>query len=749
MYLMRFIIIFLPIIIYAQTINIAVIAHHGIKQAQKDWTPTVNYLNKKNPEHHFKLITFLPIQFPKLKEEIKAGKVDFIISPPAMYVELELTLGVSKILTLIQKNNISKFGSVIFAKKSSNIINISQINTNTRIAAVAPFGFGGWLIGYDELRDHHIPVNEKKVEFFGTHENVLKAVLNNKADIGIIRTGILEKLQAKNEINLENITILHQQIHNNFPFICSSELYPEWAFARTKNVNSKISKKVAVTLLALPENSNITKNLDYSYHWTAPYDYKTVRELMKRLEIGYYSNLKSKILKKWLTEHADIIYLIALFIITILLLSYIREYRTNKKLLDEKKEKDALLKQLEYQAYHDKLTKLFNRTYLEKLTTQNSFSIIMLDINNLSYINMAYGFEVGDKLLVKVANILKENFDAHSTYHLYSDEFALLFQEKIDFEKKIKQIQNYFHDKTIQIETITLHISFSYGAACDKDKIIRNSSLALKKAKKNGKDRFHIFDEKTDSIDYAKREAFISTHNLLCKALEDDRIVPYFQGIRSNKTNKITKFEVLARIENNTQAISPKQFLEAAQLSGFLPNITKVMIDKSFKIMAEYDYSFSINITEDDLSRNYLCDYLNEKSIQYGINPQRVIIEILEGISAIGKKNNIQQLQQIKSNGYALAIDDFGAEYSNFERTLELNIDFIKIDSKYIKDIDVNPRSYNVAKSIAFFAKQSGIPCIAEFVHSASVQKIVEELEIEFSQGYYFSEPSKIPQSTK
>ena len=101
-------------------------------------------------------------------------------------------------------------------------------------------------------------------------------------------------------------------------------------------------------------------------------------------------------------------------------------------------------------------------------------------------------------------------------------------------------------------------------------------------------------------------------------------------------------------------------------------------------------------------------------------------------------------MEQLKGEGYSLAIDDFGAEYSNFERTLELNIDFIKIDAKYIKDMDVNPRSYNVAKSIAFFAKQSNIPCIAEFVHNEAIQKIVENLEIEYSQGYYFSKPAKI-----
>ena len=121
-------------------------------------------------------------------------------------------------------------------------------------------------------------------------------------------------------------------------------------------------------------------------------------------------------------------------------------------------------------------------------------------------------------------------------------------------------------------------------------------------------------------------------------------------------------------------------------------------------------------------------------------------MEILEGVSADGKKSHIEQLNELKQMGYLLAIDDFGAEYSNFERILDLDIDFLKIDSKYIKDIDVNSKSYEVARAVAYFAKNANIPSIAEFVHNDAVQKIVEDLGIDFSQGFYFSEPLASPE---
>ena len=269
--------------------------------------------------------------------------------------------------------------------------------------------------------------------------------------------------------------------------------------------------------------------------------------------------------------------------------------------------------------------------------------------------------------------------------------------------------------------------------------------LALKQAKSLGKNRYHIFDERAAQTDTSTRDHFIAANNLLHSALELGQVTPYFQGIYHNQSQKISKFEVLARIVTNNDVISPYHFINAAKLSGLLPEITRVMIDKSFKIMAKNSCDFSFNITEDDLSQNYLLKYLSEKTAQYKIKPQRIILEILEGVSATGKKNHIKQLTALKAKGYALAIDDFGTEYSNFERILELDIDYLKIDAKYIKNIDVSEKSYEITRAITFFAHNANIPCIAEFVHNETVQSVVNTLGIDYSQGYYFSEPAAEP----
>ncbi|WP_345994046.1 EAL domain-containing protein [Sulfurimonas sp. HSL-1716] len=401
---------------------------------------------------------------------------------------------------------------------------------------------------------------------------------------------------------------------------------------------------------------------------------------------------------------------------------------------------------IEYLAYHDLLTSCYNKVFLaEKMEAEESenCSLILLNVDNFSYVNLSYGFDIGDKLLVGISNELKEICKESEIFRINSDEFALLCHTQSDAKANIEKIRNHFNKVSFYIDNININVSFSYGASGNGNCSLQNSALALKQAKEGGKNRYYIFSKDDNSIDVNKRENFVKYNNILHEAIEFGYMVPYFQGIRDNRTGEIVKYESLVRIVKDDEIITPFQFLQTAKLSGMLPDITKVMIDKSFAIMASNDYTFSINITEDDLDSDYLEEYLHIKSKEYGIAPNRITLEILEGMSSTGKRDHIRQLNALKREGYLLAIDDFGAEYSNFERVLDLDIDFLKIDARYIKNIDIDNKSYEITKSIVYFAKNAGIPCIAEFVHNDDVQNIVEKLGIEYSQGFLFSEPSE------
>jgi EAL domain-containing protein (putative c-di-GMP-specific phosphodiesterase class I) len=150
---------------------------------------------------------------------------------------------------------------------------------------------------------------------------------------------------------------------------------------------------------------------------------------------------------------------------------------------------------------------------------------------------------------------------------------------------------------------------------------------------------------------------------------------------------------------------------------------------------------FSINIGEQDLNDCYLIDFLQKTAQKHNIAHNRVVIEILEGISVHATEQNLNQLKELKKLGFQLAIDDFGAQHSNFERIHRLNVDYIKIDGSFIKNIDTDISSYKIAQTITHLGKNMEAKVIAEFVHSSSVYQKILELGIDYAQGYHIGEP--------
>jgi diguanylate cyclase (GGDEF)-like protein len=432
--------------------------------------------------------------------------------------------------------------------------------------------------------------------------------------------------------------------------------------------------------------------------------------------------------------------LLIIMIINILsLLYFIKEHLTfinhTKELLEE--EIDIKTHQIRESLIKDKLTGAYKKTKLEDdLKQKKHHALILLNIDNFSYINSSFGFNVGDKILSLVVKRLK-SFTDSNIYRINADEFAII---KENYKDIINTIKNNFLNDPIRIDDIVFRIRFSFGISLEKDGSLRKASVALKEAKKEGKNRYIVFKEE-GSIQ--KRKDFIEWNEKLYNALKNDELVPFFQGIRDNKTQKIIKYEALARIIHKDEIYSPYLFLEVAKIGGFITDITKTMIQKSFEIMQNKDCEISINVSEDDFDEHYLIEYLISMSQKYNISPNRVTLEILEGISNDGTKNSIAQLKALRELGFKISIDDFGTEYSNFERLSEIEVDYIKIDGKYIKDIETNEKSQKIVKVIVDMAHMLNAKVIAEFVHNEGVQKKVEELGIEFSQGYFFSTPKK------
>ena len=166
------------------------------------------------------------------------------------------------------------------------------------------------------------------------------------------------------------------------------------------------------------------------------------------------------------------------------------------------------------------------------------------------------------------------------------------------------------------------------------------------------------------------------------------------------------------------------------------------MLEKSFKKFYNNEFEFSVNLTIDDILNIEIQDYIFELLNKYGIG-KRVVFEIVESESIENFTQVVSFIKNVKAFGCKIAIDDFGTGYSNFEYLMKLEADFIKIDGSMIKNIDTDKNAKMVVETIVNFAKKMNMKTIAEFVENEKILKIVNELGIDYSQGYYFRAPQQ------
>jgi len=400
-------------------------------------------------------------------------------------------------------------------------------------------------------------------------------------------------------------------------------------------------------------------------------------------------------------------------------------------------------KQLDFIAKTDTLTGLGNRYKLiNDIEKSSKPALAIINIDNFSESNDFYGYIVGDEIIKQIGltiSSLNDDPDTY-TYHLQGDEYVL-FNRNIEpdkFQIFIHELINKLTLRTIEVNEESLNFNFTTGISFEnKNFILSTADMALKIAKRNN-DNIQIF---TQDISLNKEyENNIYWTKKIKMAIKNDNFVPVYQAIVNNKTKKIEKYESLVRLQDADRLISPFYFLEISKKTKHYTTITKTMIQKSFEQFKDSTLMFSVNLTINDILNKDIEKYIYEMLNQYNIS-SRVVFEIVESESIENFEAVLQFINNIKKRGCKIAIDDFGTGYSNFEYLMKLNTDYIKIDGSLIKEIDTNLHAQIVVSTIVDFAKKMNIKTIAEFVENESIFTKVIELDIDYSQGYFFSEP--------
>ena len=407
---------------------------------------------------------------------------------------------------------------------------------------------------------------------------------------------------------------------------------------------------------------------------------------------------------------------------------------------------NSMLDSIEHQFYNDSLTGLENRRRLTETLEKrvNSF-LMIINIDAFQEINDLYGDEAGDIILKEFAIFLKENLpEDGSLYRLHSDEFAHLCRapkDVNDFKIIAALLAEKISHKRFKIDDKSdVSLSATIGVSYGSEMLLINADTALKLAKKSKKD-FLIYDS---SMAMAKEyEKNLEWTKRLKTAIEEDRIIPLFQPIIDNKTNKIVKYESLMRIvDADGSYIAPIHFLELAKKNKLYHQLTMIMIEKTLERFKHLPYSVSINLSVDDIINKDIYNFIMDKLKTSAIS-KNIVFEIIESEGIENFDQVLEFINSAKKYGAKISIDDFGTGYSNFEYLMKLKVDYIKIDGSMIKNIDTNKDSQMITQTIVEFAKRMNIKTVAEFVHSKNVFDKIVELGVDYTQGYYFGAPSE------
>lgn len=408
--------------------------------------------------------------------------------------------------------------------------------------------------------------------------------------------------------------------------------------------------------------------------------------------------------------------------------------------------------------YTDSLTRLPNRSkLLLELEQSGTGSLILLNLDAFKEINDFYGHQCGDYVIRQLARALGEYLDSvpgwnnSQLYRMPADEIAIWLPGQHGpqaLQQRLTELQNFVSGLNLiwQGQDIPLHASLGLASSWQTDgsllsgeQLLTSANMALKLARINQR-HFVVYDPA-----HRARETYehnLTWANRLKLALEQGRIVPYFQPIMELKSGRIEKFECLTRmLDGDGEPVSPGQFLAVSKRIRLYRFITRSMVEQCFQRFAGNDYEFSLNLSCEDLLDTDLTRFILEH-LQNSQIARRVIFEILESEGIENYTAVRQFIDQAKALGCRIAIDDFGTGYSNFEHLLRLNVDMIKIDGSLIRQLGSDPNALTLTRGIVRFARELGIQTVAEFVHSPQVLKQVRDLGIDFAQGASIGMPS-------
>lgn len=413
----------------------------------------------------------------------------------------------------------------------------------------------------------------------------------------------------------------------------------------------------------------------------------------------------------------------------------------NKKLEGKVKAKSKEIKMKEY--CYNTTGLLNNLSLIEDVKSGVVDKIALIKFKFIWEFERFYGRDFSIKIQKYITRLLEEKTKntALKLFQVRSNIFAIASNEVLErntFLKKVKNIQKELFESAFDINGVVSRCYNKIGIAMNSSFLREKAFLALDQAEDSGQ----IFVVYTDDLrTFEKTKENLKLIDTIQDAIDEKRIVPYYQPIYDNNNKEIYGFECLIRmIRRDGSIVPPFVFLEAAKKSGLYRELTLIMVKAVFKKFRNIDKSFSINIDVLDMFNTETMNFIY-KQIENFPDRKRIIFEILESGDIEASDVYLKVIKKLKGYGVRIAIDDFGSGYSNIKYLIMLDVDILKIDGAIIRNIHNSEHDRKLVLFIKEMAKVSNAKVVAEYIENKEIQVIIKEVGIEYSQGFYINKP--------
>jgi diguanylate cyclase (GGDEF)-like protein/PAS domain S-box-containing protein/excisionase family DNA binding protein len=428
-------------------------------------------------------------------------------------------------------------------------------------------------------------------------------------------------------------------------------------------------------------------------------------------------------------------------------------------------EEQLATQRIEHLALHDSLTELPNRHSLQRriesaLQADGVGALLFLDIDHFKYLNDNFGHRTGDQLIVGVGSVLRDvarRIDGE-LFRLGGDEFAIhlpaaLRKDAVEAaEKALDAVRRYrfqaADDKVISSLAVSVGIALYPFHGADVPALLSNVDIAMYQAKEHGRNRHVLFDQASESLRGTHQR--IHWAKKLRDALDDDRLVLFHQPVVRLKDRKPVHYEVLVRIRDEGGGyIPPGNFIELAESLGLIQEIDMRVVEKLLAYLrssgqASRKLRYFVNLSRVSISDPHWIRRFLAMLRTSGVNPGQLVFEITETAAMSEIDVTLTFIQRLKELGCRFALDDFGAGFSSFYYLKRFDVDYLKIDGSFIRDLATDESSRIFVRALADVARGLDKQVIAESVESPEVLNLLLGMGTQFGQGYLFQRPTPL-----